>query len=284
MSPLTPKTPATERLPVSFHRKFALVRSEIASILTVCAGAEKVITRKVFEEQTTLGSTKREAVPNYARGCGLVEFDSFQITSLGMTVFNNDPNLIHPATLWLMHYHLSAPMGPGPLFWHYCITQRLRPGNEIETKKLKANITQFLQDNGEKELDTNTTDEAAGKVLGSYSSNKEDALSKLGLLEFIKKDHYRVLEPPEPPPVFAIGYALAHFWESVHGDAGTINMSSLSEPQGFADLLYLSEYQLKDALRTLQREGLLELWRQAPPFQVVKLWQSKSDFLERLFL
>jgi hypothetical protein len=269
----------------AFAESFTLSKPSLAKILEIANEPGGKITYDALKEETSLGNNYVKAMPRYAKCCGLLEMNNDRaITPLGKAVYENDPNLMHPATLWLLHYHLAAPLGPGPLFWHWCIRELFRPGTELETGKLGANIAVFLETQGERALQERTAKQAAGIFLGSYSSHKEDALSKLGLLEFIKKDHYRVLEPPEPPPVFAIGYALAHYWESVHGDSGTINMSSLSEPQGFADLLYLSEYQLKDALRTLQREGLLELWRQAPPFQVVKLWQSKSDFLERLFL
>jgi hypothetical protein len=265
-----------ERVGTAFHESFSLSRPSIAVILELGSQIPHV-TKELLKEQSTLGNNYIKAMPTYARGCGFLD-DTRALTPLGSAVFDNDPNLIHPATLWLMHYHLAAPDGPGSLFWHYGVTEHLRPGAALETGKLGANIAAFLETQGEKALQEKTAKQAAGIFLGSYG--KEDALGRLGLLD----DNNHVLEPLEPPPVFAIGYALAHYWESVHGDAGTINMSSLSEPRGFADLLYLSEYQLKDALRTLQREGLLELWRQAPPFQVVKLWQSKSDFLERLYL
>ena len=187
---------------------------------------------------------------------------------------------MHPATLWLMHYHLCAPTGPGPLYWHYCIKEQLRVGAEIEGSRLGSNVGAFLSHTEGTNLEPKTVKQAASVLLGSYT--KDDALGKLGILEEIKRGEYRVLEP-EPAPVFAIGYALAHYWESVYGDAGQVALEELFSAGGFADLMYLSDFDLKTAMRTLQREQMLELWRVAPPHQAVKRWNSPLDFLERLY-
>jgi hypothetical protein len=273
------KSASPERLMPSFHRTFSVIRPEIASVLAVYANSENNITRKMVEEGTTLGSVKIEAMPRYARGCGFVNVNANQITALGSCVFENDPNLTRPATLWLMHYHLSAPHGPGPLYWHYAIKTYLRSGAEIEVGRLGENIGAFLNTTENQKIKPDTAQGAVSVLLGSYS--KDDGLAKIGLLERVGRG-YRVLEP-EPAPLQAIGYALAHYWESVWGSADTINLNDLFTPGGFADLMYLSEIDLKDALRGLQRQQQLELWRVAPPHQVVKRWASKEDFLAHLY-
>ena len=92
---------------------------------------------------------------------------------------------------------------------------------------------------------------------------------------------FEVLEP-DPPPTFALGYALAHFWEQ-EVNALRTNLSSLSAPGGFASIFFLGSYALNSALRDLQREGFVELEQVSPPHHLVRRWEHKEAFLERLY-
>ncbi len=87
---------------------------------------------------------------------------------------------------------------------------------------------------------------------------------------------------PDPPPTFALGYALAHYWEQEVSALRT-DLADLSKPGGFAGLFFLGSYGLNAALRELQREGFLELEQIAPPHQIVRQWRNKEAFLGRLY-
>ena len=87
---------------------------------------------------------------------------------------------------------------------------------------------------------------------------------------------------PNPPPTFALGYALAHFWEQ-EVNALRTNLSSLSASGGFSSIFFLGSYALNSALRDLQREGFVELEQVSPPHHLVRRWEHKEAFLERLY-
>ncbi len=223
-------------------------------------------------------------MPRYAVGAGLLEDKTYGFTPLGATVFEHDPMLTHPVTLWLMHYHLSAPKGPGPSYWHYLASREMQIGAELDPKELTDKTRSFL-----KETEGSTLADRSARTLvtvftGTYT--KSDALGRLGLLEEVdgkgQEKTFEVLEP-EPPPLWAVGYALAHYWESVWGDMGLVNLSELSESGGFSTLMFLGAYQLNSTLRQLQSEGLLELWQVAPPHQIARSWSEKGAFLKRLY-
>src|SRR5579885_2591704 len=124
-----------DRIFTAFHETFALSCGRLGQI-----------TPDVIRSETSLGPNYIKAMPRYARGCGLMEMGSYKLTPLGEAVYRRDPNLTHPVTLWLMHYHLSAPHGPGPAFWSHLVTHCLPFGEVMPTRRLTARLTEFLSE------------------------------------------------------------------------------------------------------------------------------------------
>jgi hypothetical protein len=267
------------RIGTVFHETLTLNRPSLSNIIEL-AGSGKSFDLKTH---TNLGNNYIKAMPPYAVGAGLLEDNKTnRLTPLGETVLAHDPDLNHPATLWLMHYHLSAPKGPGPAFWHHLVSQVLHPGEQLRRYEIKELLDAFLRQGGT-ELADKSLNSTTSIFTGTYT--KSDALGKLGILRGETDDDrtstFEVSEP-DAPPTFALGYALAHYWDQ-EVDALRTNLSSLSAPGGFASLFFIGTYGLNSALRELQREGYVELEQISPPHQLVRRWASKDAFLERLY-
>jgi hypothetical protein len=298
---MTKQTVGLERLGTTFHRTFLFVRSAISQVLKISKGIygsdAKNVTFDRIREGTNLGKIYAEAMPRYAIGAGLLGRKSKTLTRLGEVVSDYDPDLNHPTSLWLAHYHLSAPKGPGALFWNHLVSHELRTGTLIERKQLIDSVKRMLTaeniELGDEQIDRSvsvfTGTYIDGACLGNLNILKEvDSQDGMGERKRSKNSaaerRSKVFEVQEPdaPPVYALGYALAHFWDQQIGALRT-DLSDLSAPGGFAGLFFLGSYQLNAALRELQREGYLELEQIAPPHQVVRRWESPEAFLERLY-
>ena len=272
-----------DRLGTAFHETFALNRPAVSSLLDLSVELQGQFSADIARQRTALGNNYIKAMPRYARACGLLNLDDYRSTPLGQVVSREDSHLNHPVTLWLMHYHLTAPHGPGPLFWHHLVTRCFRIGNEISTSQVAELVSRFVEQHTGRRLAERTAASTATVFLGTYA--KLDGLGKLGILTTASggdRGFYRVLQP-NAPSLWTIAYALADYWDGVWSDRVTVNLSDLTQPTGFTSLFLMGSTQLEDVLRDLQREGLLEVHRVAPPYQVVRLWSHKDDLLERLY-
>lgn len=275
------ESPAKSRLGPTFHRGFALNIPSIINILALSKDLGTHLTPKVLRERTTLGTIYIEAMPRYARGGGLLQSSNLGLTPLGEFVVEHNPDLSNLDTLWLMHYHLSAPLGPGAAYWHYLVGHHLVPGSKINTSTLRDNAQAIIKadDPDGKGLVDRHAQTIITVFTGTYT--KEDALGPLGILTETSDGF--VVQEPDPPSTWVVGYALAHYWQQKWPHLGQVNLEELYEPGGFASLLFLSNYALNRSLRELQRHQRLELWQVAPPYQLVKLWNSPNDFLPHLY-
>lgn len=272
-------TKTSDRLGVTFHRTFSLNRPAIAEILRVAITERGQVNNSLLREQTNLGTIYIEAMPRYARGCGLLDLGSFAPTRFGELALAHDPTLKHPATQWLMHYYLSAPQGPGPRFWHYLVTHTLRPGDVVDRAMVASEIARGLAA-GEKLPGEGALNSTATVFLGSYA--KPEGLQALGLLAAEGRNRYRV-QAPDTPPMTALAVALADYWAVAWGERVTVSLQDLMRSDGFMSLFFLSTDQLEAALQAMQRARLLELHRLAPPYQVVRLWDDPAALVERLY-
>jgi hypothetical protein len=202
-----------------------------------------------------------------------MEFGSTKITPLGEYVLAHDASLSLPATQWLMHYHLSAPHGPGPRFWHDLTLKLPELVAPIRSAELVDIIGLSVTEEGREPIVEDSLQKCGTAYLGTYS--KSEGLESLGILEHIQTPNgkpsntYQTVDPqPVPPGVLA--YALSHYWEGQFGSVQTRNLSDLSEPGGFGSLFFLSQFALNRSLRGLASEGVLELWLQAPPHQLLR--------------
>lgn len=273
--------PKIKRLETAFSETFSLSREQLNQVLDSASNYDG---RKPFHEllriNTTLGTNQVKAMPHYGLGSGLLD-TNYQLTSFGKFVQQNDPLMQQLSTQWLMHYFLSAPQGPGPAYWHELVVTRIKPGEEFSKNELIEQVNNFLIINQNKQLNfERTIRSAVNAFLGTYS--KRDGLQDLGIIATKGEDIYRVLDT-EAPSTWVVAYALLDFWKARFPNQTTINLNDLYGENGLTSLFLISKGRLNAMLEEMQREGMLELYRIAPPYQVVLLATDEVPILERLY-
>jgi hypothetical protein len=238
------------------------------------------IERKLIRELTTLGTIYVEAMPRYCFGSGLLN-KQYDLTEFGNYVIQHDPMLEQESTQWLMHYHLSAPQGPGPAFWHELVVTRFRIGDEFTTEDIAIQIAHLYNSIEGKDLADKSARSTATVFLGTYI--KSDGLGNLNLLASLRNNRFRVNENYNTPPIWAIAYGLLDFWQKQFPGHATINLNDLYGDKGLTNLFMISRGRLNSILEELQQDGILELYRTAPPYQVVLLRSEKQPLLEKLY-
>jgi len=272
-----------DRIGLSFHESFALSIPSVRAILRLSHDNEGRITPETIRDQTHLGPNYVKSMPQYARASGLIEMVGYRLTPLGEVVCLHDPNLENPTTLWAMHYHLSAPQGPGPTFWSHLVTKALNLGDEVSVEEVAEQIWRFqATQTGNVAYKQRTVRTTATVFLGTYT--KSDGLGPLGLMRMVSGRHgYVRLSEWQSPPVGVVAFALADYWATYFGDQVTVSLSELAKDDGFARLMWMNYRQLDEVLMALKRENIVDLYRVAPPYQLVRRWSNKGELLARLY-
>ena len=270
------------RLGLTFHRTIPFVRSAISDVikdLRAYKGEEIQLTRQELKSKSDLGSIYVEAMPRYAFGAGLLT-DQKKISAFGETALSSDPLLDQTLTQWLMHYHLSSPSGPGPIFWHELVRTRFRSGDVLSAQEVSEQIGQiFLKTEG-KPLAPRSARTTATIFLGTYTNT--EGLGNLGILEKQSDDYYRVLDP-DPPSTWVITYALLHWWVNQFENQVTINLNELYGERGLTSLFMISRGRMNTCLEEMQDDGVIELYRIAPPYQIVLLRRDEEYILRKIY-
>ena len=241
--------------------------------------AQKCLTRETIRELTNLGTIYVEAMPRYGSGAGLLDPNNC-LTPFGASAYERDPLLEQLSTQWLMHYHLCAPQGPGPAFWNELVKSRFMTGNEFTAEELMVQLADFFERTEGKSLAERSARSTITVFLGTYL--KPDALGHLGILEKVGDGRYQVLAPKAPPP-WACAYALLDYWQAQFREFVTISQDTLLASGGLTDLLMIGSGHLNTVLRAMEGAGYVELFRVAPPYQVVLLRQDVEPLLERMY-
>lgn len=273
------------RLGITFHRTFAMVRPAISRVLELAAesaskiDAAEALTKASIRENSHLGTIYVEAMPRYAYGSGLLG-NGNRLTSFGEQTYKFDPLLDKTSTQWLMHYFLSAPQGPGPAFWHELVGTRFRVMDEFTGAELAEQIREFVKQTEGKALTERSARSTATVFLGTYT--KSDALGRLGIIENIGGDRYRVLDP-DPPPLSVFGIALLDYWNAHFGDRMTINLDALYGERSLGGLFMISPGRVNRYLSELEEDRIVEVYRISPPYTVVLLRQDSDALYQKLY-
>lgn len=276
----------TERIPTVFHESFALSRYKMAQVINSLAQPpqygylrSKEKREKYFREHTQLGLNYVKAMPEYAKGSGLLSFE-YDLTNFGEALHQYDPLLEQLSTQWLMHYHLSAPHGPGPIFWNNLVVTHFRSGDEFSQKQLAQEIGEIYAKDKGKSLSPNSATSTANAFLETYV--KSDGLGNLGILEEIGDNYYRVQET-DSPPIWVVAIAVLDYWQSHFPKQVTVNLSSLTSESGLASLFKISRSRLDIILGEMREIGVVELFRVAPPYQVALLDSDPTSLFRRMY-
>jgi hypothetical protein len=209
----------------------------------------------------------------------LLDFNR-QLTPFGQYALSHDRLLEHQGTQWLMHYYLSAPQGPGPAFWHEVVSNFFYVGHEFSKTQLERQIATFVERIKGRALAERTIRSMATIFLGTYL--KPDGLGKLALLGESDGERYQVREPV-PPPSWAVAYALLDYWTAQFQDQLTVSLDTLITPGGFTALFLMGQQGFNEVLQALQAEHYVEVYRTAPPYQVVLLRNDPEPLLQKLY-
>jgi hypothetical protein len=274
------------KLRTVFHESFSLSRESLRQILSVVienGKGEFSSQEKRFEilrENTKLGTNYVKAMPKYAKAAGLLD-DKYEITSFGAAVYKHDHLVTQTSTLWLIHYHLSTAQGLGPIFWHELVTKNFRGGQEFEKNDLEQEINEcYLREEGEI-LASRSASSTATIFVGTYI--KSDGLGDLKLLYKTEENHYKVNDELDSPPTWVVAYAILDFWKSNFPERTTVNLDELTEGNGVANIFMIGSGKVANILQKMQVEGIVDLYRAAPPYQVVLLRSDLNAILERIY-
>lgn len=268
------------RIGMAFHEGFPFVRSSIADVLSV-AGRKSSDTKLNFEllrQETTLGKNYAKAMPRYCQGAGLLD-NKNELTTFGRRVYECDPHLERPETLWLCHYNLAASEGPGPEFWHLLVGEHLRVGDELKTTSL-GDLLRKVSEDGGNPIAERTASTAASVFLGTYS--RADCLGGLGILESQDAGTYLVKEAESPPPlVFA--FAVGDYWRRNLPNQTSVWIDEFNKAGGPAQILLMGSGQVNHAMRELSKMGIATVQLNQPPYQFSPLWKGEGELLDRIY-
>ena len=271
----------SSRISHTFHQTFALNIPALVQILDVVRSLDKngsTITNQILTERTNLGPNYIKAMPQYCIGTGLLN-NNRSPTSFGRKVLEFDEGLSKNQTLWLMHYYMSCPQGPGPELWHHLVTENFRLGTEISKNSIQQSISDFLQTKGKKAADRTIV--ATARIFwGSYT--KDDAFGPLGILRETNSDRFLVDEP-DSPQLWIFAYALADYWTANWGDCTGVNITKVAERGGLGTIFLMGGGMINKYLGILQSKGYAVVQRRTPPFQLNRNWKSKNEFIKKIY-
>jgi len=270
---------------ISFHRTFSLNRPAITQILFALhtfssLDQDETVIYQYLRTHTSLGTVQIASFFQYAKRIGFVGHD-YRLTRLGLSILRYDKSISSLASQWVAHYHIASPHNVGVPFWHYLTTEVIAQGYRLHRNSILAALSRALTAGG-CTVSSRTIRTAVTVFLGSYT--KPDGLDRLRLLQPVGRDEYLV-QRPAPVPLWTFAYALVDYWTHAWGDRLSVNLNELLTPGGLGSIFFLGAQQLEDLLERLRHEGLLDLYRVAPPFQVVRRWPDGilPSILERMY-
>ncbi|MCA9963063.1 MAG: DUF4007 family protein [Anaerolineales bacterium] len=236
--------------------------------------------REELRKTSSIGTRQAESAPRYAYGAGMLD-EKNKLTAFGKQAYENDPMLEKLSTIWLIHYFLSAPNGFGPSYWHDIVVTRFRTSDMISKASLTEQIADHIKHTEERELAPRYAQSFANVFLRTYS--EPDGLSSLGILREIENDKTYLVEEADPPPIWAFAVALLDFWQYQFPNRITVNLDELYVEGGLTSIFMIGEGRINRYLRTLQQEGIVDVFRVAPPYQVVLLNPDPTFALDKLY-
>ncbi|NLC55399.1 MAG: DUF4007 family protein [Armatimonadetes bacterium] len=271
-----------EKQSIAFHESFYLKTPSLAQVLNLAAmNSGASLTFGEIHDGTFLGRNQVKAFRRYAKLAGLLD-DNEQPTAFGRLAQRLDPGLRHPATQWVIHYHMVAPHRNGPAFWCHLAERFFRSGTSFGCRDVTDELQEFVAGTSERAISARTLRTTATIFVGSYAQS--DALSALGILGKPDpvSDEYEVQEPT-PPAWPVLAYALADYWRGVWGGQKTVNLDEVTAPGGPAGLLLLGSGAARLLLREAQGRGLLQMQRAVAPYHIERMWDDPDALLEYLY-
>ncbi|MEI8044761.1 MAG: DUF4007 family protein, partial [Verrucomicrobiota bacterium] len=269
------------RIGLAFHEGFPFVRSAVAEVISL-SGRKANDIRLNFDllrKETNLGRNYAKAMPRYCQCAGLLDHKN-ELTTLGRRLYECDRHLERPETLWLCHYNLAAPEGPGPQFWHVFVGQRLLVGDILKTMNLGEVLKRYCEESGNPIVER-TAVTAASVFLGTYS--RPDCLGGLGILEAQQDAGTYLVKEIESPPPLVFALAVANYWKRNLNDQRSVWIDEFNKAGGPAQVLLMGRGQVNHAMRELSSMGLATVQLNQAPYQFSPLWRDSDELLYRIY-
>ena len=189
--------------------------------------------------------------------------NSLLTTPLGRKLFGPDgldPYMEHPATLWLIHWHLSGHPAKTTWFWAF----NHFPAATFERERLLNGIDKLANDRAWSRVATATIKRDVecfvrtyvarhAAVHASHEDTLESPLTELGLIKALgRRDGFRFVRGPKSSLGHGVFlYALIDFW-SRYSNARTLSFEAIAhEPGSPGQVFLLDENAVADRLLDL---------------------------------
>ncbi len=274
-----------KRTNLDFHKTFKPERNCLSSLLTdsvICNGKTIVEISQITGIPTGASSGKVEPTIMYLEYMGLIQKTllnkryNFDLTRLGNCILQEDPGLVEPLTLLLMHCYLCRPCS-GAAVWGYIINNLFpRYHNSIS----KENLEKELQTAFVKQVNYSPFN-------GSYL----ELFEQLHIIKILDNKYSILSHNYNPEFVFGYGLILYEYWDEwIHlnnditdeTDCSHEITADLLEQIGFRNPFGWSLQEEYGVLESLHDKQIIELNRQMVPFSVRRLY-SKEDIIDSLY-
>ena len=254
----------TEKVAISYHRGFGLVRSAVAAVLRSFSDGN---TRAQAEAELTLGPDQFTAAVSYSERSGLTAHS--KPTPLGLAALEQDATLSEQATQWAMHYFLSIPSLNAPNYWATLTLNNLSLLGQISQARLAEAIVDYSQEVSGWEPSERTIKSGATAYLSTYG--KEEGLGSLGILDEASSRSQYTVRQPRALSTGAFACLLADYWQRHWSDRSDVLLEQVTQGE-LARVLLLSENKVNDLLGSLAAPDLALVKRQRKhtPYQVIR--------------
>jgi hypothetical protein len=266
-----------EKVAISYHRGFGLVRTAVASVLRSLASGNK---RQQVEAESTLGPDQFTAAINYCERSGLTS--QMIPTAFGLAALEHDASLSESSTQWAMHYFLSCPSFNAPNYWADITLNHLPLLGQLGQNQLSSAIIDYSQNISGWEPSERTIKSGATAYLSTYG--KEDGLGALGILEEGNNRQYTIRET-RALSVGAFACILADYWQHHWSDRSDVVLEQITRGE-LARILLISENKVNDLLGSLSAPDLALVKRQRKhtPYQVLRQPGLEASLLWETYL
>lgn len=242
-----------------------------------------------------VGKNMVASMRHWAKATGVIEeptINAVRTTSFGRRLFRPmglDPYMEHPATLWLIHWQLTALEHKTTWFWafnHY-------PAVTFERDSLTKKIERLVNErNWSRVAKTTIKNDVAcfirtyvARPLTKYAGHDgalESPLTELGLIKAVgRRDGFRFVRGPKTSlgnGVFA--FALLDFWSRYSKNTNTLSFEPIAYAPGAPGRVFLlDENDVADRLDTLDTTtgGALRWSETAGLKQVVRSFDIDNE-------
>ena len=203
-----------------------------------------------------VGKNMVSAMRHWATAGGIIEDvaarSSLRVTALGRRLFDAargfDPYMEHPATSWLVHWHISGR--PAKTTWYWAFNYY--PALHFDRDALTDGIRKIATERGWPRTSMTTIRRDVACFLRSYVTQSkaraknyeatlESPLAELGLARAVgPRAGYRFVRGPKATlGSGAFGYAVTDYWNARFSDAHTLSFEALAHEPGSPGRVFL---------------------------------------------